>query len=562
MSVPRASHTATVLASGKVLAAGGDSGSGSSAEIYDPQTAAWAAANPMIAAFAYRTHAATLLPNHRVLVTGEYDVALGPNTSLSLPDAELFDGDTGTWSETSPMNMARENHTATVLVDGNVLVAGGTDSDSAEIYDTRAGTWTNTGTMNAAHAGHTATLLPNGKVLVAGGYASAPNSAELYDPASGTWTSTGPLNAERAWHTATLLPNGKVLVTGGLGVSGYPISAAEIYDPATGNWTRTGAMNWTREQHTATLLGNGKVLVTGGLSVSPPYVLSSSELFDPSTGTWSVTASLNVGRVEHSATLLPSGQVLIAGGQDQYSNPSPSAELYLPDPAPNSPPMARAHNVVKAPDSTGRAPVTPAEMDAGSTDPDGDSIQLSLQPPGPFPIGTNQVMLIATDSHGATGSCDALVIVLGPREELRSIASTAAGWAGTAKGPAHRLLEKAIDPMNIAVAEDLWLDDAHLVHPAGKNVFRSSAVAVEALRRLLSTNLSSISTEDVQQMIQGIASANRLLAFISIEDGIRSGAPGAKVRQAMAELQRGTAAAAAGRFVEAINAYRNAWGLE
>ena len=95
--------------------------------------------------------------------------------------------------------------------------------------------------MSTARDAHTATLLPNGKVLVAGGYNSTSgylSSAELYDPASGTWTATGSLSTARGYHTATLLPNGKVLVAGGYNsTSGY-LSSAELYDPATGRGRR------------------------------------------------------------------------------------------------------------------------------------------------------------------------------------------------------------------------------------------------------------------------------------------------------------------------------------
>src|SRR5436190_15228729 len=126
-----------------------------------------------------------------------------------------------------------------------------------------------TGSLATARNGHTATLLPNGKVLVAGGRNgnSILASAELYDPASGTWSATGSFATARFFHTATLLPNGKVLVAGGAIVS-FPsvvVSAsAELYDPASGMWTATGSLNTARYQHTATLLPNGKVLVAAG----------------------------------------------------------------------------------------------------------------------------------------------------------------------------------------------------------------------------------------------------------------------------------------------------------
>src|SRR5207249_11438090 len=112
---------------------------------------------------------------------------------------------------------------------------------------------------------HTATLLPNGKVLVAGGKTGGVtlSSTELFDPATGTWTKTGPLNFARYFHSATLLLNGQVLVAGGYG--GNVLSSAELYDPATGKWTATNAMSTPRGNHTATLLRNGRVFVAGGV---------------------------------------------------------------------------------------------------------------------------------------------------------------------------------------------------------------------------------------------------------------------------------------------------------
>jgi Kelch motif len=149
--------------------------------------------------------------------------------------------------------------------------------------------FSDTGSLGNERDSHTATLLPNSKVLVAGGYdGNSLASAELYDPASGTWTATGSLATARYAHTATLLQNGKVLVAGGYG-SGGSTPSAELYDPVTGTWTATGGLATARYVHTATLLQNGKVLVAGG-SNSGGYLVS-AELYDPGTPTPTPTAT-------------------------------------------------------------------------------------------------------------------------------------------------------------------------------------------------------------------------------------------------------------------------------
>ncbi len=122
--------------------------------------------------------------------------------------------------------------------------------------------------MTGARYSHTATLLLNGKILVAGGSDNSGTltSAELYDPVSGAWSPTGSLTQARENHSATLLPNGKVLVTGGYNSTSGDLASAEVYDPATGTWSITGSLTTARELHTATLLSTGQVLVTGDAS--------------------------------------------------------------------------------------------------------------------------------------------------------------------------------------------------------------------------------------------------------------------------------------------------------
>ena len=271
------------------------------------------------------SHTATLLPNGKVLVAGGIGVG-----GMEVGSAELYGPASGTWTLTGSLVNARDGHTATLLPNGKVLVAGGYGTagplPSAELYDPATGTWSSTGPLAVARYYFTATLLPNGKVLVAGGTNLASGTltgAELYDPQNGTWTPTGSLLRPRTEYTATLLPNGKVLVVGGFGAAAF--QSAELYDPESGNWTLTGAPLSEHIEHTATLLPNGKVLVAG----SNTCCAADAELYDPANGTWRSTGSLITPRTGHTATLLENGKVLVAGGQDN-GNVLGDGEVYDP----------------------------------------------------------------------------------------------------------------------------------------------------------------------------------------------------------------------------------------
>ena len=341
MSKARSEHTATLLPNGKVLVAGGVNDVSpywlNSAELYDPATGNWTTALTFTSG--RRNHTATLLPNGKVLVAGgEGSPGGGTVLSSAVLYTPSYTGGAGAWAAAGSLGTGRRNHTATLLPNGKVLAAGGYDSggtalSSAELYtpaDTGAGSWTTSGagTLVTGRGSHTAALLPNGKVLVAGGYGGGYlSSAELYDPATG-WTTSGAgtLATGRIRHTATLLPNGKVLVAGGENVTGSYLNSAELYTPM--DWKPTAApLNSARSGHTATLLGNGQVLAAGGQWASG--FLNSAEVYDPASGIWSATATnLTTARGYHTATLLPNGKVLVAGGSG--SDVLASAELYDP----------------------------------------------------------------------------------------------------------------------------------------------------------------------------------------------------------------------------------------
>ena len=242
------------------------------------------------------------------------------------------------FASTGDMTAARWSHTATLLPNGMVLVAGGDGFGSAELYSPATGAFTATGSMSSARQSHTATLLPNGLVLIAGG--DGFDSAELYDPNAGTFAATGSMTAARQSHTAMLLPNGRVLVVGGLNYAHDtmnstppPFVSPELYDPAAGTFSATGNVTVARRQnHTATLLHNGMVLIAGGNGDDGG--LASGDVYDPATGEFSATGSMSTARAWHTATLLRNGHVLIAGGAAaDYTTlllrgPFASTELY------------------------------------------------------------------------------------------------------------------------------------------------------------------------------------------------------------------------------------------
>lgn len=355
---------------GKVLVAGGLRSSPAelrSAELYDPAHGTWEPTGSMVVGRAFHENTATALPDGRVLVVGT------PRTAPTTLLAEVYDPTDGIWRPTGrvPKPAAgaagaagpptgsqdqRHEHSATLLLDGRVLVVGGTSDDPSAPHSNEA--------FSDAWKYSASALLFDAAASPAPG---SPLGAQ------GGWTATGSLHTGRNNHAAALLADGSVLVTGGAGTLNTAINSAERYDPASGRWTPAGEMTVGRFYPTATVLDGpschteappaycGDVLVVGGalsavnnglpaeagncgeiLAAEEPTCVfiysTAAELFDPVSGTWRLARSTKTARGGHSATLLGDGSVLVAGNASRFTDhaapTSASSEVY--DPQTNS----------------------------------------------------------------------------------------------------------------------------------------------------------------------------------------------------------------------------------
>ncbi|GAB3145589.1 hypothetical protein GCM10027258_36310 [Amycolatopsis stemonae] len=328
------------------------------------QTATWAPTGdlPWPRAWDHPYEGPVLLHDGRVLAAGGGD-ARGAKTYA---DTALYDPATGQWTVTGALATSRRAHTLTTLQDGRVLAVGGGHGHpsitpwalaTAELYDPATGSWTPTGSLGQSRHGHSATLLPDGRVLVAGGATDQPplptqvitNTAELYDPATGTWTTTAPMLHARASFPAVPLPGGHVMAVSGVVETGADLTGltfCETHDPATGTWTPAdpigtpvpGETGLPRVFAQAVALDDGSILLTGGHQGGPlrwsysPFSLADAERYDPVTRRWAPVAPMGIGRDEHRLVKLDSGQVIAIGGLEYggYDTGYQHSETYDP----------------------------------------------------------------------------------------------------------------------------------------------------------------------------------------------------------------------------------------
>jgi hypothetical protein len=380
----RAGQLATLLLDGTVLVAGGDGpfqGIGS-IEVYDPSAKSFSSKSTFLKA-ARADQASALLADGRLLLTGGEDASLNV-----LSSSEIYNPATGVFSFTGPLAQARHGHTATLLSDGNVLIVGGYSDAAgpqngnnllaaAEIYNPVSGMFTLTSSPNLARAYHTATLLPNGNVLIAGGVTAAQSqsptaSVEIYDPVAQTFTLAGNMFAVRYNHAAALLTDGRVLISDGLTIAGSPgngIGLDEVYDPNSGQFTQAGPKEVIRSNFASPtasiLLQSGQVLADNQSVFNPASnsltILSSlvnlqtllqdyefallpsgqvfatsnsysTYVFDPASQTFSQSDSLQYFRSRPTVFTLPNHEVMVAGGADVAQ-----VEFYVPPAASSNP---------------------------------------------------------------------------------------------------------------------------------------------------------------------------------------------------------------------------------
>src|SRR5882724_5484593 len=308
LAVPRTDHIATALSDGRILITGGRDTDGNlvaASEIFDPETQTSSASATLHTARV--DHSATVLADGRVLVAG------GTGASGALSSAEIFDPanpGAGFQVVASPMTAARTHHTATLLNNGTVLIAGGETGGTAEIFDPATQSFTPTlWNLQVARNGHTATLFTDDSVLLAGG---STNSMELFTPLDQKFTlDVATMSVVRTGHWAFELSDTRLLL-----FQGDTGNSIDEFNPVTDTITPKGSLDF--HASSSTLLANGKILVLGTdvAGLYNPDAVPPAPDFTPFDNT-SVPNSVILPRSGQTSVELPGDKkILIAGGVD------------------------------------------------------------------------------------------------------------------------------------------------------------------------------------------------------------------------------------------------------
>lgn len=278
-----------------------------------------------------------LLPDGRLLVTGGHIVH-----DRGLPDVNVFDPASRTWTRVAPMAQGRWYPSTTVLANGDMVVVGGADTGAVMVSVPEV--WNGSAWRRLTGASLTLPYYPwifqapNGKVFYAG---HARATYYLDTQGAGAWTFVANSNfGDREFGSAVMYRPGRVLIVGGGGNKGatLPTNTAETIDltSASPGWRSTAPMAFRRRHPNATLLPTGEVLVTGGTSGpgmnDVPGAVHQAEIWDPATGNWKTLAPNVIDRIYHStAILLPDARVLVAGSGERATNTDEfDAEIFSP----------------------------------------------------------------------------------------------------------------------------------------------------------------------------------------------------------------------------------------
>jgi MYXO-CTERM domain-containing protein len=341
MTEARSGHTATLLVSGKVLIAGGETTTGAvtthskTAELFDPVTATFAATGAMTTARSF--HAAARLSTNNVVVAG------GVGATAALGATEIYDVTTSTFRTVGSLVVARAKPALVAFGANQALVAGGQDAtgtvlDSAELFDATGENWSTTGRMGARRVGHYLAAGSSADATIVAGITSAAlgDLAACERFTAGTWTPSAGLAAPRHDFGGASFSDGKILVAGGFQASvGQVLATAELFDPIQNKWVAAGTLAHARTAHTLTALPSGAAVAAGGVlrdtTGKITSYLKSAELFDPGSNTWNALTDMAVARAFHSATLLNDGRVLVAGGDGLAGAATNTAEVLALD---------------------------------------------------------------------------------------------------------------------------------------------------------------------------------------------------------------------------------------